>query len=38
MKDKFPGPLIFLVFVALAVIAYVGIYFYSMGHVGKPPF
>jgi len=31
------GPLIFLVFVALAVIIYVWIYFYSC-HVGKPPF
>jgi hypothetical protein len=38
MKHKLPGPLIFLGFVVLGVIVYVCIYFYSVSHVGKPPF
>jgi len=38
MKHKLPGPLIFWVFVVLGVIVYVCIYFYSISHVGKPPF
>jgi len=38
MKNKLPGPLIFWTFVVLGVIVYVCIYFYSLSHVGKPPF
>jgi hypothetical protein len=38
MKHKLPGPVIFLGLVVLGVALYVCIYFYSLSHVGRPPF
>lgn len=38
MKNKLPGPLIFWGLVVLGAVIYVAIYFYSLSHVGRPPF
>jgi hypothetical protein len=32
------GVIIFWVLVVLGAVIYAGIYFYSLSHVGKPPF